>query len=397
MKPHWDDAAAQGCTSALALRAYTSRLIGSDPALVLYGGGNTSLKLGDTLYVKGTGANLARVREQDFTALGLGALRALLQDECLPDAELRHRVDHCKLDPAAPKPSIETLLHAALPYAFVEHAHADAVLAVANVAECETACAAAFGGLAPMVPYRHSGAALARACKAVFERAATADTIGFILAFHGIVAFGDTARASYDNLQRLVDMAGEYLGRHGAPAQAATIALPAPAAQPAPDGLRAAISEIAGFPLAMKVVCTPTTLAFAQRPDLAQVSQQGPPTPQHAIYTKRVPLIDGDVAGYARRYRDYLARTLGAAAGGHIDAAPRIALDPAFGLCAFGVDEHHAAIAGEIYLHDIDIITRASAHGTYRAADEQDIARAELDYGGFEQRVRARMAVTAHD
>lgn len=397
MKPHWDDAAAQGCTSALALRAYTSRLIGGDPALVLYGGGNTSLKLGDTLYVKGTGANLAGVREQDFTALGLGALRALLQDECLPDAELRRRVDHCKLDPAAPKPSIETLLHAALPYAFVEHAHADAVLAVANVAECETACAAAFGGLAPMVPYRHSGAALARACKAVFEGAATADTIGLILAFHGIVAFGDTARASYDNLQRLVGMAGEYLGRHGAPAQAAAIALPVPGKRPAPDGLRAAISEIAGFPLAMKVVCTPATLAFAQRPDLAQISQQGPPTPQHAIYTKRVPLIDGDVAGYARRYRDYLARTLGAAAGGRIDAAPRIALDPAFGLCAFGVDEHHAAIAGEIYLHDIDIITRASAHGTYRAADEQDIARAELEYGGFEQRVRARMAVTVHD
>ena len=147
----------------------------------------------------------------------------------------------------------------------------------------------------------------------------------------------------------------------------------------------------------MNVVCTPATLAFAQRPDLAQVSQQGPPTPQHVIYTKRVPLIDGDVAGYARRYRDYLARTLGAVAEGRIDAAPRIALDPAFGLCAFGVDKRHAAIAGEIYLHDIDIITRASAHGAYRAADEQDIALAELEYSGFEQRVRARMTSTVHD
>lgn len=397
MKPHWDDAAAQGCTSALALRAYTSRLIGSDPALVLYGGGNTSLKLGDTLYVKGTGANLAGVRGQDFTALGLGALRALLQDECLPDAELRRRVDHCKLDPAAPNPSIETLLHAALPYAFVEHAHADAVLAVANVAECETACAAAFGGLAPMVPYRHSGTALARACKAVFERAATADTIGLILAFHGVVTFGDTARESYDNLQRLVNLADDYLRRHGAPAPTATSEPHAEPDHAEPEALQAAVSTVAGFPLAMRIVRTPATLAFARRPDLAVISQQGPPTPQHAIYTKRVPLIDGDVAGYARRYRDYLARTLGAAAGGRIDAAPRIALDPAFGLCAFGVDERHAAIAGEIYLHDIDIITRASAHGAYRAAGEQDIARAELEYGGFEQRVRARMTATAHD
>ena len=121
-------------------------------------------------------------------------------------------------------------------------------------------------------------------------------------------------------------------------------------------------------------------------------THQGPPTPQHAIYTKRVPLIDDDVAAYAGRYRDYLARTLGHAADRRIDAAPRIAVGPAFGVCAFGVNDHYAAVAAEIYLHDIDIMTRASAHGTYRSAAEQDIARAELEYGGFEQRVRAGIA-----
>lgn len=141
----------------------------------------------------------------------------------------------------------------------------------------------------------------------------------------------------------------------------------------------------------MKVVCTPETLAFAQRPDLATVSQQGPPTPQHAIFTKRVPLIDGDVIAYAARYHDYLERTLGTAARGRIDAAPRIALDPRFGLCGFGVNAHYATIAAEIYLHDIDIITRASTHGDYRAAGEHDIARAELEYGGFELRVREQL------
>jgi len=391
MKPAWDENIAQRCDSALALRAYTSRLIGSDPALVLHGGGNTSLKLDGTLYVKGTGSNLADVREEDFTALDLAALRTLLANDSLPDAELMHRIDSCKRVSSAPKPSIETLLHAALPCAFVEHAHADAILAVANVARNTETCAAVFGNHAPVVPYRHSGAALARACKSVFEREATAHTIGLILAFHGVVAFGDTARDSYDNLQRLIGMAERHLQKYAAAQTAETAAAPKNPDLAAAERLRSAVSAIAGHPLAVKVVCTPETLAFAQRPDLATVSQQGPPTPQHAIFTKRVPLIDSDVSAYAVRYRTYLKRTLGTAAEGRIDPAPRIALDPRFGLCAFGVNAHYAAIAAEIYLHDIDIITRASTHGDYRAAGEHDIARAELEYGGFEQRVRARM------
>ena len=388
MKQTWDEACAQRCDTPLALRAYSSRLIGSDPALVLYGGGNTSLKLDGTLHVKGTGSNLAEVREEHFTALDLEALRALLADDRLPDEELMRRIDSCKHLPAAPKPSIETLLHAALPYAYVEHAHADVVLAVANVAQGAAACAAAFGDCAPVVPYRHSGAGLARACKTVFERDATPDTIGMILAFHGVVAFGNTARTSYDNLMRLTGMAQKYLQRHAAPAIA-------PARIPADpvraERLRAEASTIAGFPLAIHIVSTPAALAFAQRKDLAAVSQQGPPTPQHAIFTKRVPLINDDVAAYGAHYREYLSRTLGAAAEGRIDAAPRIALDPGLGLCAFGVNDHYAALAAEIYQHDIDIITHACTHGDYRAAGEHDIARAELEYGGFEQRVLARM------
>lgn len=381
----WNDDAARHCRSALALRAYTSRLIGRDTSLVLHGGGNTSMKDGGTLYVKGTGANLADVCETDFTAMDLDALRVLLQQDGLSDTELMLRIDSCKLSPASPKPSIETLLHAALPFVHVEHAHADAVLAVVNVEKSSTACAAAFGNLAPVVPYRHSGAALARACKQVFEREATDDTIGLILAFHGVVAFGDTARESYDNLLRLVGMAETYLLQHQIPHAPET----APTHRVNDAGvLCGKASAVAGFPLKMHLLRTPETLAFAQRPDLAKISQQGPPTPQHAIYTKRTPLIDGDVEAYAGRYREYLSRTLGTAADGRIDAAPRIALDPAFGLCAFGINDHYAKVAAEIYLHDIDIITRASAHGTYRSAPAIDIARAELEYGGFEQHIR---------
>lgn len=383
----WDEAAAQRHATPLALRAYTSRLIGGNRDLVLHGGGNTSLKSADTLYVKGTGADLAAVREDHFTALDLRGLRSLLDNPQLSDAGRMLGVETCKKNPHAAKPSIETLMHAALPFSHVEHAHADAVLAVANVETCESTCAAVFGDLAPVVPYRHSGAALALACKQVFESRATSRTIGLILAFHGVVAFGHSARESHDNLLRLVTLAEDWL--KGRNAWNVPVAATAGSDMNAAATLCAEASALAGFPLSLHVASTPETLAFARRNDLADLALQGPPTPQHAIYTKRLPLIDGNIKNYAARYRNYLRETLGDAVHG-IDAAPRIALHPGFGLCAFGVNAHYAGIAAEIYLHDIQIISRASAHGRYRSAQAEDIARAELEYGGFEQRVRTQ-------
>ena len=385
MNSFWDEASAQHNKTPLALRAYTSRLIGGNPDLVLHGGGNTSLKTADTLYVKGTGADLSAVSEAHFTALDLVGLRRLLDDAQLSDAERMRRVDACKKTVQSAKPSIETLMHAALPCSHVEHAHADAVLAVANVETCEATCAAVFGDLAPVVPYRHSGAGLALECKRVYETCGTKHAIGLILAFHGVVAFGNSARESYENMLQLVTRAEDWLRQRNAWTLPVTAATTVDAS--AAEQLRDAASALAGFPLSMRIVSTPETLAFARRSDLAEVAQQGPPTPQHAIYTKRVPLIDGDLQTYAARYRTYLKEALGNTPHG-LDAAPRIVLDPAFGLCAFGVNDHYAGIAAEIFLHDITIISRASAHGHYRSASAEDIARAELEYGGFEQRVR---------
>jgi len=383
----WDESTAQRHATPLALRAYTSRLIGGNPDLVLHGGGNTSLKTPDTLYVKGTGADLSAVGEQHFTALDMNGLRKLLADRELSDTERMRRVDACKKTPQAAKPSIETLMHAALPYSHVEHAHADAVLAVANVETCEATCHDVFDELAPVVPYRHSGAGLALACKQVFESRSTQRTIGLILAFHGVVAFGHSARESYGNLLHLVTLSEDWLRKRNAWHLPAAVAADADAAFLRAESLRHEASALAEFPLAMRIVSTPEALAYARRPDLGEIALQGPPTPQHAIYTKRMPLIDGDMQAYAERYRAYLQQTLGDAAHG-LDVAPRIVLDPAFGLCAFGINDHYAGIAAEIYMHDIAIISRASAHGCYRSASAGDIARAELEYGGFEQRVR---------
>jgi len=147
--------------------------------------------------------------------------------------------------------------------------------------------------------------------------------------------------------------------------------------------LRAKINAVAGAPLETHIENNAQIMAFVRRADLADISQQGPATPQHAVHTKRVPMIDCNVDAYAAHYRAYLDLHLGKHASALIDAAPRIALDPRLGLCAFGKTASDARIAAEMYQHDIAVITRASAHSRYRSAPAAAVAQAEFEYGGY--------------
>jgi len=389
MQSRWNDSEAACRGGELALRAYTSRLLGADATLVMHGGGNTSLKTGegavDLLYVKSTGSDLATVDESAFTPLRLDGVRAVLANDCADNAAMMRALDACIARRPAPRPSIETLMHASLPFRFVEHTHADSVLAALNVEAVDTVHARIYGDVAPLVPYHHSGHGLARACMEIFAARRTPRTVGLILAFHGVVAFGDDARESYENMIRLVTMAEDYLKARGAwdvPPRRAAAASPDNAAL---EDVHGEINAVAGASLAMQVVTATRCLAFAQRPDLAEISQQGPATPQHAVYTKRVPMLGRDVRAFATQYRDYLDMHLGKAASVMIDAAPRIMLDPAFGMVAFGTTARAAEIAAAMYQHDIAIITCANAHGRYRSAPPAEIAQAEFEYGGHAQ------------
>lgn len=383
----WNDIDGARCNSELALRAYTSRLLGGDPSLVLHGGGNTSIKLeesgGRVLYVKGTGRDLAAVDESAFTPLRLDGVTDVLAQNHLDNAGMMRALDAFLARRPAPRPSIETLLHAGLPFRCVEHTHADAVLAAMNVENIDAVHAAVYADRAPLVPYHHSGHTLARACIEVFDARRTSRTIGLILAFHGVVAFGDDARSSYENMIELVNLAEQYLQTHQAwnlnPVAHETTRHDLPAL----ESIHGEISAVAGMALEMHVANDARSLAFARRGDLAEISQQGPATPQHAVYTKRVPMIGRDVQSYAARYREYLDVNLGQAASALIDVAPRIMLDAEFGVCAFGKTARDARIAAEMYQHDVTIITRASAHGRYRAAPPVAMAQAEFEYGGY--------------
>jgi rhamnose utilization protein RhaD (predicted bifunctional aldolase and dehydrogenase) len=387
----WNDSEAARFSGELGARVYTSRLLGQDKSLVLHGGGNTSVKIGDHLYVKGSGSDLGTVDETAFTPLRMKGAQQVMAQEPHDNAEMMRLLDACLVRRPAPKPSIETLLHTALPFRYVEHTHADPVLAVVNTENGERIAADMYGELAPLVPYHHSGVQLARACLATLTAHGTPRTIGLVLQYHGIVAFGDSARASYENMIRLVTIAENYLKSKGAwdidPAP-----LPrAPIDRTALATLRTMTSRTAGFPLVMHTVRDPLSIAFSRHADVRAMSQQGPATPQHAVFTRRVPQLGRDVDAFAGAYRDYLQRSLGAAAHA-LDPAPRVVLDPAFGMCALGVNEKYARIAAECYRHDMQTILRASAHDRYRAAPEVAIAQAELEYGGFEKKLRERVS-----
>jgi len=386
MDNRWNDAEAATYRGILGPRVYTSRLLGQEKSLVLYGGGNTSLKAkpasADVLFVKGSGSDLGRVEAADFVPLDLEVTRKLFESASAQNSETAAAIERCVIGTSAIRPSIETMLHAALPFDYVEHTHADSILAVANVEDGERVLGGLYGELAPTVGYHDSGLELARACLDTLKRCGNERTIGLVLRFHGAVAFGDSARASYENMLRLASMAEDFLKSRNA-WEISQAPLPSGPVDPkAVAALQTRISQAAGRPLAVHCERDPVTLAFARRKDLGAVSQQGPATPQHAFFTKRVPLVGRDVAGYAARYGDYLERHLGKAAGKTIDCAPRIVLDAELGLCAFGEDAGAAARAAEVYRHDIEIISRASAHGTYRSAPEAAVALAELEYGG---------------
>jgi rhamnose utilization protein RhaD (predicted bifunctional aldolase and dehydrogenase) len=266
------------------------------------------------------------------------------------------------------------------------------VLAAMNVENIDAVHAEVYGDVAPLVPYHCSGHALARACMEIFSTHRTPRTIGLILAFHGVVAFGDDARSSYENMIRLVTMAEHYLKARNAWELPTTDTTATALDTTALARVHAEINGVAGHEFAMHVVSDMQYRVFARRADLTEISQQGPATPQHAVFTKRVPMLGRDVHSYAKNYRNYLDTHVGRSASKLIDAAPRVMLDPEFGLVAFGKDERTAQIAAEMYCHDIGVITRASAHGTYRSAPPEAIAQAEFEYGGYAQRQREAAA-----
>ena len=396
MKSLWNDADATRCRSDLDLRIYTSRLLGRDSTLVLHGGGNTSVKVRerglfgeeeDILYVKGSGWDLETIEAPGFVPVRMAHLLKLARLEALSDPQMMNELATQVTRAGAPAPSVEAILHAILPYRFVDHTHADALLAITNTPDGEHRAREIYGKDTVIIPYVMPGFDLARQCARQFAAEARADTIGMVLMNHGVFSFGSTAREAYERMITLVARAEAYLARERAwdlpqpkPTDGATVALRRELAR-----LRREISACAGFPVVLATHAAPPYLAFARRRDVARLSQQGPATPDHVIRTKRVPMLGRDVGAYAAAYREYFNRHAPAAKEPKtmLDPAPRVILDPEYGLGCVGRTAKDARIVHDLYAHTIDVILRATALGGYRALPERDIF--DVEYWDLEQ------------
>jgi rhamnose utilization protein RhaD (predicted bifunctional aldolase and dehydrogenase)/NAD(P)-dependent dehydrogenase (short-subunit alcohol dehydrogenase family) len=395
MESLWNDTEAAQFDGDLALRVYTSRLLGRDKSLVLHGGGNTSVKIRernllrdeeDILYVKGSGWDLATIEAPGFAPVRMKHLVRLAGLEALTDPQMVNELATHVTRAGSPAPSIEAILHAIIPHKYVDHTHADAVVTVTNTADGEQRIREIYGTQVVVVPYVMPGFDLARECARRFAVEAGEDTVGMVLLNHGIFSFGATARESYERMIHLVGLAQDYLARYHA------WTLPLPKAENTHENrrgeiarLRATVSRAAGTPMVMTTRTDPRTLAFARRPDLAAISQRGPITPDHIIRTKRVPMIGRDVDAYCAGYRQYFERHAPSAKEPKtmLDPAPRVVLDAELGLCAIGRSARDAMIVEELYLHGMDGIERAQILDGYRALPERELF--DIEYWDLEQ------------
>ena len=395
MKNLWDPAEAAKCRSELELRVYSSRLLGRDDTLVLHGGGNTSVKLRernvvgeeeDILYVKGSGWDLETIEANGFAPVRMAHLLKLAQLETLSDPQMVNELAANVTRAGAPAPSVETILHAVIPHKFVDHTHADAFLAITNTENGEARVREIYGEDVIIVPYVMPGFELARACAKKIRAELKPSTIGMVLLKHGLFSFGATAEESYTRMILLVERAENYLKEQGAwevglPDQIGPIG----PIRPMVAALRRDIAGTAGFPVVLSVSTDPQSLAFARTNKVREISQRGPATPDHLLRTKRLPMLGRDLGQYAAAYREYFARNAPGAKDPKtmLDPAPRVILDPEFGLTTVGRSAREAAIAHDLYSHSIDVIVRAEKLGGYRALSEEELF--EFEYWDLEQ------------
>ena len=416
MKTQWSDSNAEAMVEAysadgvgrdVALRVYTSRLLGGDPRLVLHGGGNTSVKTTTTdiagdevevLCIKGSGWDLGDIEPAGLPAVRLEPLRRLLSLEALSDEDMVNVQRGNLLDSTAPNPSVETLLHAFLPHKFVDQTHADAVLAISDQPDGAAICEDVFGDRVALVPYIMPGFALAKKCAEVF--AADPGVEGLILLKHGIFSMGETAREAYERMIELTTLAEARLTRGRAKSAATSAGALAPASRVAPI-LRGLAAGEDGKRMILDFRATPEVFDFVGGADAERYTQAGPVTPDHVIRTKPKPLIvptpaadglDGFKAeaarafdGFGADYRAYFERNNARQAVPRIalDPMPRVILVPGLGLFGLGNSAKAAAVAADLAETTARVVAQAEAIGRVESIPEADIF--DIEYWSLEQ------------
>lgn len=426
MQSRWSDVEAQEYRDRyadwgepLALRVYTSRLIGQDPDLVMHGGGNTSVKvvkedvLGekvDALCVKGSGWDLDSIEPPGLPALALEPLRALRRLAGLTDEEMVNQQRIRLFDSTSPNPSVETLLHAFLPHTFIDHTHADAILALTNQPDGEALVREALGDGLVVVPYVMPGFALAKLAAELSEK--QPDAVGMVLLKHGLFTFGDDARTSYERTIEIVDRAEKFLSARATPPSVAEV-LPSldeakrRAARVAPvlRGLLATETPDEDQPYRRMILqyrVSEDILTALGEPSASALAGRGPLTPDHVIRTKASPVFVSDLDAdadesviretlraaidvFRGEYDAYFATQVAAkkVERTKLDSDPRVLLLPGIGIFCAGKTAKDARIAADLTEHTLRIKSLAERVGAYESLGDDDLF--DMEYWSLEQ------------
>lgn len=398
MKNRWQQSEAdqQASRSTLGLRVYSSQLMGQEEDLVLHGGGNTSMKgsvedvFGETidvLYVKGSGWDLRTIEEGGFPPVRLAHLQRLAGLDSLSDSEMMRQLRLGLMDPGAPTPSVEAILHALIPWRYVDHSHADAVVTLSNTPDGEQRLRELYGDEVLVLPYLMPGFILARQVAAATAGLDWERLRGIVLMHHGLFTFADDAKTSYDSMIELVSKAEQAL-RDQAGLEPATADSHADRADLLTlSRLRKQAGSQFGGPVLLRLDDSPEAAGFAGLPDCGELIARGPLTPDHSIHAKAFGADFGKepLAGlsrFAENYRAYF-EAHGQADQQCLDPMPRYGIWRDRGLVYLAPGEKRLQVVEDISRHTIAAIQRAEAVSRWEALPRESLF--EVEYWELEQ------------
>ena len=386
MKSLYEDDIANSFTSDLEHRVYTSRLLGSDPSLVLHGGGNTSVKSivdgEEILYVKGSGWDLATIEAEGFAPVKLEVLKEMATLPQLSDSEMVSQQKEAMIDKSAPNPSVEAILHAIIPFKYVDHTHSDAVVTISNSENGIEYINEVYPNYL-VIPYVMPGFILAQTIYNELQNINWETCEGIILHNHGIFTFDDDAKKSYEKMILGVSKAEDFLDKN------APLVLNEYSVKNNLNikKLQTILSKEKGYDVIIKVNQTPLALHYCSQNDIHNLATRGVLTPEHIIRTKRNPLIiedeniqdslDNFEEDYLEYYNQFTSNEI------MINPSPNWAVVKNYGTLSFGKTEKEASIIEDINNHTMQAVLRADLLGGYQSISLSDSF--DMEYWELEQ------------
>ncbi|WP_018924508.1 bifunctional rhamnulose-1-phosphate aldolase/short-chain dehydrogenase [Salsuginibacillus kocurii] len=396
----WDNSTATTKSTGIEQLVYRSNLLGSDRSVANFGGGNTSVKTTETdfrgrevevMWVKGSGSDLATMGAQHFTSLKLDDIYPLMEREDMSDEEMVEYLGHCMMDSKQPRSSIETLLHAFLPFAHVDHTHPDSIISICCADNGYEIAKEIFGDRFVWVPYVRPGFKLSKMIAEGVKDNPNAELV--LMEKHGLVTWGETSHETYERTISVIQEASNYIESKqtdqpfgGSKYEALS-----------PEKRREVLGQI--LPLLRgevsdekKMILTVNdddhVLNFVNSQDARELSQVGAACPDHLVHTKRTPLfidwdpqtedvealkqkISEEVPAYKEEYKQYFERNNNED-DEMFEPAPRVILIPGLGMVNTGKNIKMANVSGDLYYRAIAVMKGSTALGNFVSLNENE-------------------------